>query len=126
VHADSRREQSQAEEIANSVSHHGAALVAALVGTPPLILDAARHANTGFVVGASIFAVTAILLYLASTLYHTVPAGRSKRVFGVIGHSAILLLWQTPAGSATGCCCVVYCTFAAICQRTGMSSAVRL
>lgn len=86
-----RRPQSQREEIANSISH-GLALVAALVGTPYLILQAERHGDARFVVGASIFAATMILLYLSSTLYHALPVGKAKRVFRVIEHSAIFLL----------------------------------
>lgn len=88
---DSERNQSLGEEIANSVSH-GVGLVAALVGTPFLIVKAAGHGNAGFVVGASVFAASMILLYLASTLYHALPHGRAKRCFRVIEHSAIYLL----------------------------------
>src|SRR3989338_1731583 len=86
-----RREQSRAEEIANSFSH-GIGLVAALVGTPFLIVHAARHGDAGFIVGTSVFSVTMIFLYLASTLYHVLPMGRIKGVFRVIEHSAIFLL----------------------------------
>jgi hemolysin III len=86
-----RRQQSQGEEIANSISH-GLALVAALVGATYLILQAARHGDARFVVGASIFAATMILLYLSSTLYHALPVGKAKRIFRVIEHSAIFLL----------------------------------
>ena len=86
-----RRQQSQGEEIANSISH-GIGLVAALVGTPFLITQAARHGNVGFVIGASLFSATTIFLYLASTLYHALPIGKTKRVFRVLEHSAIFLL----------------------------------
>lgn len=86
-----RRQQSQGEEIADSISH-GLALVAALVGTPHLVMHAARHGDVRFVVGTSIFAATMILLYLSSTLYHGLPVGMAKRVFRVIEHSAIFLL----------------------------------
>ena len=86
-----RRPQSQGEEIANSISH-GLALVAALAGTPYLILQAERHGDARFVIGATIFAATMILLYLSSTLYHALPVGKAKRVFRVIEHSAIFLL----------------------------------
>jgi hemolysin III len=85
------RDQSQAEEIANSISH-GIGLLAALIGTPFLIVHAARHESAGYIVGTSIFTTTVILLYLASTLYHALPIGRAKRVFRVIEHSAIFLL----------------------------------
>ena len=43
-------------------------------------------------VGASIFAGTVLVLYLASTLYHALPKNNAKRVFQVIDHSAIFLL----------------------------------
>ena len=85
------RHQSLGEEIANSVSH-GVALVAILIGTPVLIVHAVRQGTAAFVVGTSVFCGTAILLYLASTLYHALPAGKSKRVFRIIEHSAIFLL----------------------------------
>jgi hemolysin III len=85
------REQSRGEEIANSISH-GIGLVAALVATPFLIMHAVRRGDTGFIVGASFFAPTMVLLYLASTIYHALPIGKAKRVFRVIEHSAIFLL----------------------------------
>ena len=86
-----KRKQSPGEEIANSISH-GIGLVAALVATPFLIMQAAQRGDTGFIVGASLFATTMILLYLASTLYHALPTGKAKRVFRVIEHAAIFLL----------------------------------
>ena len=86
-----KRDQSQEEEIANSISH-GIGLVAALAATPSLIRHAERSGDSGFIVGVSLFAATMVLLYLASTLYHALPAGKAKRVFRVIEHSAIYLL----------------------------------
>jgi hemolysin III len=86
-----KREQSRGEEIANSISH-GIGLIAALVATPLLIMHAVRRADTGFIVGAGVFAATMVLLYLASTLYHALPIGKAKRVFRAIEHSAIFLL----------------------------------
>ncbi|NNM69047.1 MAG: hemolysin III family protein [Gallionella sp.] len=87
----SLREQSRGEELANSLSH-GLGLVAALVGTPFLILHAVRHDTARSVTGVSIFAATMVLLYLGSTLYHALPAGKAKRVFQTIEHAAIYLL----------------------------------
>lgn len=86
-----KRQQSLAEEIANS-SSHAIGLLAALIGTPVLIVHAVRRGDSAFIVGVSIFATTIILLYLASTLYHALPAGRGKRVFRVLDHSSIFLL----------------------------------
>ena len=89
--AATKRVQSRGEELANSLSH-GLGLIAALVATPFLIRHAVRHGDAGFIVGASIFAATMVLLYLASTLYHALPVGHAKRVFQIIEHSAIFLL----------------------------------
>lgn len=83
------RTQTLGEEIANSVSH-GVALLAAIVGTPFLILSA-RELSVASLVGAAVFAFTMVLLYLTSTLYHALPAGRGKRVFMKLDHGAIYL-----------------------------------
>lgn len=77
--------------MANSLSH-GIGLAAALIATPYLIIGAARREEPAFVIGTIIFSVTVILLYLASTIYHALPAGRAKEVFRVVEHSAIFLL----------------------------------
>ncbi|AQU99468.1 PAQR family membrane homeostasis protein TrhA [Desulfococcus multivorans] len=83
--------QSQGEEIANSISH-GIGLLGALIGTPFLIMHAVRNGNAGFIFGASVFSASMILLYLASTLYHAWPIGKTKRCFRIIEHSAIFIL----------------------------------
>lgn len=85
------RSQTVGEEIANSISH-GGGLVAALATTPPLISDAAATGSRYFLVGVAVFAVTVVLLYLGSTLYHAFPPGRAKATFRLIEHSAIYLL----------------------------------
>jgi hemolysin III len=85
------RDQTQGEEIANSLSH-GVGLIAAITGAPFLIMHAIQHGDSQFVVGASVFSLTTILLYLASTLYHIMPVGNLKRIFNVMDHSIIFLL----------------------------------
>lgn len=89
--ASPKREQSRAEEMANSVSH-GVGLGAALVGVPILIVDTARRADAALMVGVSVFCATVLILYLASAIYHALPAGQLKRVFRVLDHSSIFLL----------------------------------
>ncbi len=85
-------EQSRKEEILNSLSH-GIGLFAAIIGTPILIVHAARHGETGYIVGTSIFAATMILLYLASILYHALTqSARLKKAFRVVDHTMIYLL----------------------------------
>jgi hemolysin III len=86
-----RSRPSLGEEIANSVSH-GVGVVAALAASPLLVLGATRRGGALAIVGASIFAGSTVVLYLASTLYHALPNNRAKRVFRIIDHSAIFLL----------------------------------
>ena len=85
------RPQSLGEEIANSVSH-GVALLGTLVAFPVLVYAALQRGNTAGIIGASVFATTMVLLYLSSTLFHALPAGRAKQVFQILDHSAIYLL----------------------------------
>lgn len=85
------RVQSRNEEIANAVSH-GLGLVALLLAAPCLLTRAARAGDTTHLVGCSVFVVTAALLYLGSTLYHSWPRSGAKRVLRVIEHSGIYLL----------------------------------
>lgn len=88
--ADTMRGQSRGEELANSISH-GIGLIAALAATPFLI-EHARQGELSSIVGVAIFAATMVMLYLGSTLYHALPAGKAKRLFQIIEHSAIYLL----------------------------------
>ncbi len=85
------RAQSLGEEIANSISH-GIALLAAVSATPFLIIAAVGRGDIANIVGASVFAATMVLLYLTSTLYHSLPRNRAKRVFQILDHGAIYLL----------------------------------
>jgi hemolysin III len=82
-----QRPQSIDEEIANSVSH-GLALLAAIVASTFLITKS-QHLGGANVVGSSIFAVTMVLLYLTSTLYHALPIGRAKQALLKFDHGAI-------------------------------------
>jgi hemolysin III len=85
------RPQSVGEEIANSVSA-GVGLLAALAAFPVLVTVAQQRGDAAGIAGASVFATTAVLLYLTSMLYHALPDSGAKRVFQVLDHSAIYLL----------------------------------
>lgn len=80
-----------AEETANSISH-GLGLVAAIAAVPVLVITATKDGDAKFIVGASVFAGSMVLLYLASTLYHSVSHEPTKRVLRLLDHSAIFLL----------------------------------
>ena len=74
----------------NSITHL-VGTVLALIGVPFLVIAAARSGETIPVVSASIFGSTLVLLYLLSTLYHSVR-GRAKELFQKLDHLAIYLL----------------------------------
>lgn len=79
------------EEITNAILHGiGAGLsIAALV---ILIVFASIRGDARYVVSYTIYGSTLVLLYLASTLYHSLPKGKGKDVFEIFDHSAIYLL----------------------------------
>lgn len=84
------RDQTPGEEIANAASH-GLGCLLAMAALPVLVYNAARSGQVENVVGASLFAGTAIVLYLVSTLYHALPAGRTKLLLNRLDHAAIYL-----------------------------------
>src|SRR6185436_3965634 len=87
----SQRQPSAAEERANSISH-GLGLVASLAAAPVLVLTAIKAGERTSIIGASVFAVSIVSLYLASTLYHSLPETKGKGFFRLMDHAAIFLL----------------------------------
>ena len=79
------------EELANTISH-GLGLLLAIVGLPLLVIEAVQRGGALPVLGAAVFGGSAILLYLASTLYHAVPHARAKALLQRFDHAAIYLL----------------------------------
>jgi len=78
-------------EMANALTHGIGALLA-IAGLVLLVVFAAIHGNTWHVVSFSIYGSTLVLMYLASTLYHSVQKPHLKYIFRVIDHAAIFLL----------------------------------
>lgn len=85
------QDPSSREEVANSISH-GLGLLLALVAVPILVLAAIEVGNISFLVGVSVFGGTMVLLYLASTLYHSITHEKAKQLFRLFDHTAIFLL----------------------------------
>ena len=79
------------EEIANSVSHGIGAVISA-VGLGFLIWLSVEYGDVWYVVSTTIYGVSLVLLYSASTLYHAIPHPRAKRIFQLIDHSMIFVL----------------------------------
>jgi hemolysin III len=85
------RPLSGSEEIANGISH-GIGLVLAIVAVPILVLSAIRAGSAQFIFGVSVFGGTMVLLYLASTLYHSLSHEAAKQLCRIFDHTAIFLL----------------------------------
>ncbi len=79
------------EEVANSLTHGlGAAL--SVAGLVLLVIRAAQHGDAWHVVSTAIFGTTLVLLYTASTLYHSLRGERLKQRLRKFDHAAIFLL----------------------------------
>lgn len=85
------RPQTRREELVNALTH-GSGLAASLVGLPTLLLVATKRGDTRQLVACSIFAVSLVILYAASTVYHALPSSRAKQILRVVDHIAIYLL----------------------------------
>ena len=84
-------EYTVAEEIANAVTH-GVGVALAIAGLTLLVVFSALRGDTWAIVGCTTFGITLVLLYSASTLYHSIPHPRAKGVLRIFDHSAIYLL----------------------------------
>jgi hemolysin III len=76
--------------LANSITH-GVGAVLAVAGAAYLIVASTRG-SAWIVASCSIFAGTLVLVYLCSTLYHSLVRTRARHVFHVLDHAAIYLL----------------------------------
>ena len=82
---------STGEEIANSVTH-GIGILLSITGLAVLINFSTTRGDAWHIVSCSIYGATLILLYTASTVYHSVPVPRIKGLLRTMDHSAIYLL----------------------------------
>jgi hemolysin III len=82
------------EEVAHALTH-GLGVVLAIAGLTVMVARATLYGNAWHIVGAAIFGTTLVLMYTASTLYHSIPGAtlpRTKQVLRIVDHSSIYLL----------------------------------
>jgi hemolysin III len=79
------------EELANSITH-GIGIVFAIGALVIMDVFAALFGDAWHIVSCTIFGATLIILYTASTLYHSIPIPKTKMLLRLIDHSAIFLL----------------------------------
>ncbi len=82
---------------------HGIGAVLGIAGLVVLVVAASAAGGGQRVMSVVVYGATLVALYLASTLYHSVPSTKAVRVLRVIDHAAIFLLI---AGSYTPFCLV--------------------
>lgn len=91
IQLQTRQHDTLGEEIANSITHGiGAGL--SVAGLVALIVLATLYGDVWRIVSFSVYGATLIILYLASTLYHSFRNRKVKKVFKIIDHSTIFLL----------------------------------
>ena len=79
------------EEIANWVTH-GIGLVLSIAGLTLLIVFSSLRGDVWHVVSFTVFGLTLLMLYTASTVYHARRSGRAKAFLLKLDHAAIFLL----------------------------------
>lgn len=92
MHSDVRAAHySDGEELASSLIH-GVGIVLSIAGLATLVAFAASAGDARHLASVCVYGATLILLYTASTLYHSVPGERVKPVLRLLDHAAIFLL----------------------------------
>jgi len=86
-----RKIQSPREELINSITH-GVGLLLSILGTAILVIPANVHGDIKRIICFSIYGSSLVIMYIASTLCHSFPLGRSKNIFTLIDYSAIYFL----------------------------------
>ncbi|EFO81784.1 putative membrane protein [Oscillochloris trichoides DG-6] len=79
------------EELANTLTH-GAGAVASLAAGSVLTGLAMLSGDVWRIIGAAVFSLTLVLLYTASTLYHSATQDHIKKRMKIFDHCAIYLL----------------------------------
>lgn len=79
------------EEIAHAVTH-GLGVLLAIAGLTIIVARAALYGTELHIISAAIFGSTLVLMYAASTLYHSIPIPAAKKVLRAVDHSSIYLL----------------------------------
>jgi len=90
---DSIKQYTLGEEVANSITH-GVGVLLGVVAMPILLIFSVQSdSDVGFKIAASIvYCLSMIVLYLASTLYHSLTNEKAKRIFKLLDHASIYLL----------------------------------
>jgi hemolysin III len=87
----SEKRYTTGEEIAHAVTH-GLGLLLSVAACSILVILASQRGTVWHITGVAVFGASLIVLYAASTLYHSLTHKKAKRVFRFLDYSAIYLL----------------------------------
>lgn len=79
------------EELLNAISH-GLGVLFAITALVLTVVFSTLHDNPYAVVASSIYGASLILLYTASTIYHSLKPSNARRVFRILDHDSIFIL----------------------------------
>ena len=79
------------DELASSVIH-GIGIALSIAGLAVLVAFAALHGNALTVTACAVFGTSLVLLYTASTLYHSISVAAAKPALRALDHIAIYVL----------------------------------
>jgi len=79
------------EEVFNSITH-GIGVFLSIAALVLLIVKAVQSGDNWHIVSSVIYGSTLVLLYLASTLFHSFMFTSARNIFNILDHSAIYLL----------------------------------
>jgi len=79
---------SKREEIANAITH-GVGVLFSIAALVLLIVYSAKEGTTAHVVSFTIYGVSMLLLYLSSTLLHSLREGKAKDILEIMDHASI-------------------------------------
>ncbi|MBR5623739.1 hemolysin III family protein [bacterium] len=85
------RKASKGEVIANVATHAVGSLLA-IAGLVLLVVFSSCHGTARHIVSCSIYGATLWLMFLMSTVYHSLPEGAAKKTLRVFDHCAIYLV----------------------------------
>lgn len=84
------KKYSKAEEIFNGISH-GMGVIFGIIALTVLLVISINKGDLSSIVAFSIYGGCIILMFLSSTLYHSIQIERVKKVLRVFDHSSIFL-----------------------------------
>ncbi len=76
------------EEIANAITH-GVGVLFSIAALVLLIVYSTREGTTAHVVSFTIYGASMLLLYMSSTLLHSLHEGKAKDILEIIDHASI-------------------------------------